>query len=226
MPTLLITGASRGLGLEFVKHYAAAGWRVHACARQPDAAALVAVAGDVRRHKLDATDWTGIAALAASLRGEPIDLLLANAGIAGRRAGDLGQVDARVWTETFITNALAPVKLAEAFADHVAASQRKLMVAISSRLGSIALNEAGGRYAYNASKAALNMGWKSLSVDLRGRGVTCVVLHPGWVSTDMGGAQAPVTPPQSIAGMTKVIAGLQASDSGKFFNYDGAPIPW
>lgn len=226
MPTLLITGASRGLGLEFVKHYAAAGWRVHGCARQPDAPALKAVAGDLRRHKLDATDWPGITALAGSLRGEAIDLLLANAGIAGREAGDLGAIDPAVWTQTFVTNALAPVKLAEAFADHVAASGRKLMVAISSRLGSIALNDAGGRYAYNASKTALNMGWKSLSVDLKGRGITCVVLHPGWVSTDMGGAQAPVTPPQSVAGMTTVVAGLQAADNGRFINYDGTPIPW
>jgi NAD(P)-dependent dehydrogenase (short-subunit alcohol dehydrogenase family) len=226
MPTLLITGANRGLGLEFVKHYAAAGWRVHACARQPEAPALKAVAGDVHRHALDATDGAQIAALAASLRGQPIDLLLANAGIAGRDAGELGRIDPEVWTRTFVTNALAPVKLAEAFAETVAASPRKLMVAISSRLGSIALNEAGGRYAYNASKAALNMGWKSLSVDLRGRGIACVVLHPGWVSTDMGGAQAPVTPPQSIAGMTRVIAGLTAADTGKFYNLDGTPIPW
>lgn len=226
MPSVLITGANRGLGLEFAKHYAAAGWRVHACTRQPDAPALKAVAGDVHPHGLDATDWGGITGLAGRLRGEPIDQLIANAGIAGREAGDLGTIDPDVWMRTFVTNALAPVKLAEAFVNHVAASTLRRMIAISSRLGSIALNESGGRYAYNASKAALNMGWKSLSCDLRGRGITCVVLHPGWVSTDMGGAQAPVTPPQSVAGMTKVIAGLTAADSGKFFNYDGTPIPW
>lgn len=225
MPTLLITGANRGLGLEFVKHYAAAGWRVHACARDADAAALKAVAGDVRRHRLDATDWSGISALAGTLRGEAIDLLLANAGISGSEAGDLGKIDADVWAHTFQVNALAPVKLAEAFVDHVAASDRKLMVAISSRLGSIEFND-GGRYAYRASKAALNSGWKGLAADLRDRGVTCVVLHPGWVSTDMGGAQAPVTPPQSVAGMTTVIAGLKAGDSGRFINFDGAALPW
>jgi NAD(P)-dependent dehydrogenase (short-subunit alcohol dehydrogenase family) len=225
MPTVLITGASRGLGLEFTRHYAHAGWRVHACARRPETAALTVIAGDVRRHRLDATDWHGIAALAQSLRGEAIDLLLANAGIAGREAGDLGKIDPEVWTQTFVTNALAPVKLAEAFVTHVAASDLRLMVAISSRLGSIALND-GARYAYRASKTALNMGWKSLSADLKGRGITCVVLHPGWVSTDMGGTQAPVTPAHSIAGMTKVIAGLTPADSGTFINYDGTPVPW
>lgn len=226
MPTLLITGANRGLGLEFVKHYAAAGWRIHACARDPEVPALKAVAGDIRRHALDATDWSGLTGLAASLKGEPIDLMLANAGVSGPEAADFGSIDPAVWTRTFVTNALAPVKLAEALVDNVAASDRKLMVAISSRLGSIALNETGGRYAYNASKSALNMGWKSLSCDLKARGITCVVLHPGWVSTDMGGPQAPVTPPQSIAGMTKVIAGITAADSGTFINFDGAPLPW
>ncbi|MCW5746616.1 MAG: SDR family oxidoreductase [Alphaproteobacteria bacterium] len=225
MPTLLITGANRGLGLQFVSHYAAAGWRVHACARQSEAPALKTIAGDVHCHALDATDWAAIAALAGSLRGEAIDLLLANAGIAGREAVDFGSIDPAVWTQTFVTNALAPLKLAEAFVDHVAASDRKLMVAISSRLGSIALND-GGRYAYRASKAALNDTWKGLSIDLRGRGITCVVLHPGWVSTDMGGAQAPVKPAQSIDGMTKVIARLKPSDSGSFINYDGTPLPW
>jgi NAD(P)-dependent dehydrogenase (short-subunit alcohol dehydrogenase family) len=225
MPTLLITGANRGLGLEFVKHYAGAGWRVHACARDADAAALKGISGDIRRHKLDATDWTGIAALATALRGEAIDLLLANAGVAGAAAAEFGTIDPEVWARTLQTNALAPVKLAEAFVEHVAASDRKLMVAISSQLGSIAMN-GGGRYAYRASKAALNAGWKGLSGDLRARGIVCVVLHPGWVATDMGGAQAPVTPPQSIAGMGKVIAGLKAADSGRFINFDGSALPW
>jgi NAD(P)-dependent dehydrogenase (short-subunit alcohol dehydrogenase family) len=226
VPTILLTGASRGLGIEFVKHYAAAGWRVHACARDPEVPALKAVSGDVRRHKLDVGDFAATASLAASLKGEAIDVLLANAGIAGREATDLGRIDPAVWLETFRINALAPVKLAEAFVDHVAASQRKAMIAISSRLGSIGLNHEGGRYAYRASKAALNMAWKSLATDTRSRGLTCVVLHPGWVSTDMGGAQAPVSPPRSIAGMTKVIEGLKPDDNGSFINYDGARFEW
>lgn len=226
MPTILITGASRGLGIEFVKHYAAAGWRVHACAREPDAPALKAVEGDVQAHALDVTDFAATAHLAATLQDEAIDVLLANAGIAGREAGDLGSIDADVWLKTFIVNALAPVKLAEAFVDHVAASRRKTMLAISSRLGSIGLNREGGRYAYRASKAALNMAWKSLATDTAARGLTCVVLHPGWVSTDMGGPQAPVSPSSSIAGMTEVIEALKPEDNGAFINYDGARFEW
>jgi NAD(P)-dependent dehydrogenase (short-subunit alcohol dehydrogenase family) len=226
MPTILLTGASRGLGIEFVKHYAATGWRVHACARDADTPALKAVKGDVQRHALDVTDFAATAKLASSLKGEAIDVLLANAGISGSEAGELGKVDANIWLETFRVNALAPVKLAEAFVDNVAASQRKAMLAISSRLGSIGLNHEGGRYAYRASKAALNMAWKSLATDTKARGLTCVVLHPGWVSTDMGGAAAPVTPPVSVAGMTKVIEGLKPTDNGGFINYDGARFEW
>lgn len=226
MPTILLTGAGRGLGIEFVRHYAAAGWRVHACARDADAAPLKAVKGDVQRHALDVTDFAATARLAATLKGEAIDVLLANAGIAGREATEFGKVDPDVWLETFRVNALAPLKLAEAFVDHVAASQRRAMVAISSRLGSIGLNREGGRYAYRASKAALNMAWRSLATDTRPRGLTCVVLHPGWVSTDMGGAQAPVTPPLSIAGMTKVIEALKPADTGGFINFDGTRFEW
>ena len=226
MPTLLITGAGRGLGLEFVRHYAAAGWRVHACARDPDTAALKAIGGDIVRHRLDVADFAATEALAASLRGEAVDLLLANAGIAGREATVLGSIDPAVWAETFRVNALAPLKLAEAFLEHVAASRLKTMVAISSRLGSIALNHEGGRYAYRASKTALNMGWTSLARDTSGRGTICVVLHPGWVSTDMGGTAAPVTPVRSVAGMTAVISGLGVGDSGRFINVDGAGLAW
>ena len=226
MPTLLITGAARGLGAEFVKHYAAEGWDIHACARTPDAIETKAGKGKFTRHKLDATDWAGIAKLARDLKGTPIDLLLANAGVIGNGANELGNIDPEAWTKTFLTNTMGPIKLAEAFRDHVAASQKKLMVAVSTRLASIALNLEGGRYAYRPSKTALNMAWKSLSIDLKGKGITCAVLHPGWVSTDMGGAAAPVTPVQSVAGMTKVIAKLTPTKTGHFFNFEGDEFPW
>jgi len=225
MPTVLITGAARGLGLDFVKQYAAKGWTVHACARDPAAASLKAIKGDVHCHKLEVTDYKAMAALANKLSGEAIDVLINNAGVGGRDAFALGSIDPAVWRDTFEVNALAPLMMAEAFVEHVARSKDRKMIAISSRLGSIALND-GGRYAYRASKAALNMQWTSLAKDTAGKGLICVVLHPGWVQTDMGGADAPLTPQQSISGLKQVLGRLRLEDSGKFFSYDGSEVPW
>ena len=223
MSTVLITGAARGLGLDFVKQYAARGWRVHACAREPDA--LKGIAGDVQAHRLEVTDYAAVAALARTLSGEAIDVLINTAGIAGREATVLGSIDPVVWRQTFELNTLAPLMIAAAFVEHVARSQGRKLIAISSRLGSIGLADSG-RYAYRASKAALNMEWKGLSKDLAGKGVICVVLHPGWVQTDMGGTAATLTIEQSVPAMVKVIDGLKPADSGRFLNYDGAELPW
>jgi NAD(P)-dependent dehydrogenase (short-subunit alcohol dehydrogenase family) len=223
MSTVLITGAARGLGLEFVKQYAAKGWKVHACARSPEA--LKSVAGVIHAHKLEVTDYAAVRALAAELKGEAIDVLICNAGISGKEATVLGAIDPATWRETFEVNALAPLMMAEAFADHVAASKDRKLIAISSRLGSITFADSG-RYSYRASKAALNMEWKGLSVDLASKGLICVVLHPGWVQTDMGGSSATLTIDQSVPAMVKLIDGLKSSDNGRFFNYDGAELPW
>ena len=223
MGTVLITGAARGLGLDFVKQYAAKGWRVHACAR--DAGPLKQVEGDIQTHRLEVTDYKAVAALAETLAGEAIDVLLCNAGIAGREAAVLGSIDPVVWRQTFEVNTLAPLMMAEAFVEHVAGSQARKLIAVSSRLGSIALADSG-RYAYRASKAALNMEWQGLSVDLAAKGLVCVVLHPGWVQTDMGGQTATLTIDQSVPAMVKVIDGLKPADNGRFINYDGTELPW
>jgi NAD(P)-dependent dehydrogenase (short-subunit alcohol dehydrogenase family) len=224
MSTILITGAARGLGLEFTRQYAGKGWRIHACARKPEG--LKDIKGDIHPHKLEVTDHKAVKALAAELAGEAIDVLICNAGVAGRDAGTLGQIDAAAWRETFEVNALAPLVMAEAFVPHLARSADKKLVAVSSQLGSIENNYGGGSYAYRASKTALNMEWRSLSIDTAGRGLICVVLHPGWVQTDMGGGSAPLTIAQSVPAMVKVIDGLKASDNGRFINYDGNGIPW
>jgi NAD(P)-dependent dehydrogenase (short-subunit alcohol dehydrogenase family) len=221
--TVLITGAARGLGLDFVKQYAAKGWKVHACARKPEA--LKQIKGDIHTHELEVTDYKAVAALAGKLAGEAIDVLICNAGISGREATVLGSIDPVVWRETFEVNALAPLMMAEAFVEHVARSKGRKLIAISSRLGSIALANSG-RYAYRASKAALNMEWKGLSIDLAGKGLICVVLHPGWVQTDMGGSGATLTIDQSVPAMVKLIDGLATADNGRFINYDGAELPW
>ena len=223
MPTVLITGAARGLGLDFTKQYAAKGWKVIACARQPESLKLIG--GTVQPHKLEVTDYAGVKALAKELSGQAIDVLICNAGIAGREATVLGEIDPAVWRQTFEVNALAPLMMAEAFVEHVARSQQKKLIAISSRLGSITHCN-NGRYAYRASKTALNMEWKGLSIDTAAKGLVCVVLHPGWVQTDMGGTEATLTIDQSVPAMVKVIEGLTQAQNGHFINYDGSEIPW
>lgn len=223
MSTVLITGAARGLGLDFVKQYAARGWKVHACARSPES--LKEVAGDIHLHKLEVTDYGAVKALASELKGEAIDVLICNAGVSGSEAGDLGRIDPKVWRDTFEVNALAPLMMAEAFVEQVAASKDRKLIAISSRLGSITHND-GARYAYRASKTALNMEWQSLSKDTAAKGLICVVLHPGWVQTDMGGQAATLTIAQSVPSMVKVIDGLKPADNGRFLNYDGTELPW
>ncbi|MEO8558186.1 MAG: SDR family oxidoreductase [Rhodospirillales bacterium] len=227
MPTVMITGASRGIGLEFSRQYAAHGWKVlAACRNLAGATELNKLTGDVSLFALDVDDDNSIEQLAERLKGMPIDVLINNAGVAGREAGALGSISSAAFMDVLRTNTVAPVKMAEAFADNVAASKERKLVAITSRLGSIELNDGGGMYAYRASKAALNAGWKSLSLDLKSKKIICAVFHPGWVQTDMGGKNAAVTPKDSVAGMSKVIAGLKSSDNGKFYNYDGVALAW
>lgn len=226
MSTVLITGAARGLGFDFTKRYAGKGWKVLACARKPDA--LKGIKGDIDPHSLEVTDYKAVKALARKLSGEAIDVLICNAGIGGSRgenAQSLGSLDPNVWREVFEVNTLAPLMMAEAFADHVARSQQRKLIAITSILGSIANNN-GGRYFYRASKTALNMEWNCLAKDLAGRNVICVALHPGWVQTDMGGSGATLTIEQSVPGMIKVIDGLEPSDNGRYLRYDGAELAW
>ena len=226
MPTVLITGANRGLGLEFVRSFAAEGWRVHACARNIEKAKRVkAIDGDVVCHKLDVTNGLKVASLARSLAEEPLDLLINNAGVYGPRTG-FGETDYDEWDAVLQVNVLAPLRLVERFIGMLAKGEGRTVVNVSSRMGSIASNTTGSSYIYRSSKAALNMVTKGLSVDLAPRGVTVVSLHPGWVQTDMGGEEADIPAEESIAGMRKVIAGLSPADSGKFFNYDGSEIGW
>jgi NAD(P)-dependent dehydrogenase (short-subunit alcohol dehydrogenase family) len=226
MPTALITGAARGLGLDFTKQYAAKGWKVLACARNPEG--LKQIKGDVHHHALEVTDYKAVNALAAKLSGEKIDVLICNAGVGSDRESNvqsLGTFDPVEWRRIFEINKLAPLMMAEAFVEHVAASQQKKMVVLSSQLGSIKNNN-GGRYFYRASKTALNMEWSCLAKDVEARGIIWLALHPGWVQTDMGGAAATLTIEQSVPAMVKVIDGLKPSDNGRFLQYDGTELPW
>jgi NAD(P)-dependent dehydrogenase (short-subunit alcohol dehydrogenase family) len=223
MPTVLVTGANRGLGLEFARQYVAEGWRVIATSRSLEkAAALRGLGKAVEIHALEVTDFAAVGALARALAGEAIDLLIANAGIVGPR--EMKPEAFEGWAETFRVNAIAPLALAGAFHAQVAKSAGHKMVAITSRLGSITVNGEGGMYAYRSSKAALNAAWHSFALDHRD--IIAAVLHPGWVRTDMGGKSATLSPEESVSGLRRVIAGLGPSQSGGFFGYDGAPIPW
>ncbi|MCR6631165.1 MAG: SDR family oxidoreductase [Magnetospirillum sp.] len=222
MPTILITGANRGLGLEFVRQYAADGWRVLATVRDPLSGKAASDAG-AEVYVADVTDPASIQRLHSSLAGVPLDILLNNAGIYGKDQA-FGAVDPDGFLAVMRTNALAPLKLAEAFVGQL--TGRKIIASVSSLMGSIAENSSGGFYAYRASKAALNMVVKSMALDLAGEGITALALSPGWVRTDMGGPNAPQEPHEAIAGMRAVLAKVTLNDSGKFFHFDGRELPW
>ncbi len=224
MPTVLITGASRGLGLEFCRQYAVEGWQVIAVCRRPAEAAELARLG-VRVEAADVADPVSVQDLARRLAGQPIDVLINNAGVFGGRQS-LGDVDLADWQQVLAVNCLGPYVMAEAFLPHLEAGGRKLLANVTSQMGSIADNSSGGYYAYRSSKAALNAVVKSLSIDLRPRGIAAILLHPGWVQTDMGGPGAPLTPPESVRGMRAVIDGAGMAQSGRFLGYDGQDIPW
>lgn len=220
MPTVLITGANRGIGLEFARQYAADGWDVIATARRPGDADELKRPG-VQVEELDAADPASIAALERRLEGRPIDVMIANAGVGGPR-----DLDPEGWAQTLATNSIGPTLLAASLRANVAASSERKMVAITSRMGSIADNGSGGYVIYRSSKAALNAAWRSLSIDWRDDGITLAMLHPGWVQTDMGGPSAQIDTRTSVAGMRQLIAGLTPERSGSFLTYEGQEVPW
>jgi NAD(P)-dependent dehydrogenase (short-subunit alcohol dehydrogenase family) len=231
VPSVLITGANRGLGFEFAKQCLADGWQVYAACRDPDSASELRRLADASGHKLrilnlDVTDLSSVKAAAAEVDGQAIDLLINNAGIGGPRGQTVGNIDYEAWAKVLDANTMGPMRVSEAFVDHVARSKRKLVVTLTSGMGSIADNTSGGSIAYRSSKAAVNMVMRSLAIDLAPRGITCVVVNPGWVRTDMGGPHATMTPAESVTRLKQMIETLGPAQSGKFFNYDGREYPW
>ncbi len=226
MSTALITGCDYGIGFEFARQYAGDGWRVHAVCLDAASQEKAEELCDVRFHNVDVSDEARVKALAESLKGEVIDLLINNAAtFAPDGPGTLQLPDLDEFTRVMRVNAVAPVYVADAFEDHVAASERKLMVFLGTRSGSIGDNGSGGHYAYRCSKAALNMAVKSISIDYAPRGIVAAVLHPGSVATETRkGGQIPVE--ESVSGMRKVIDGLTPEASGTFQRYDGGTIEW
>jgi NAD(P)-dependent dehydrogenase (short-subunit alcohol dehydrogenase family) len=227
MPTVLITGAGRGIGLEFARQYAADGWTVLATVRDAAKGAAPAALGrNVEVHLLDVTDRAAIAKLARELRDRPIDVLICSAGLYGDKPKqEFGAVDWAEWEAVLKTNVMAPLALAESFVDHVARSERKLIVMMTSQMGSTE-EASGGAYIYRSSKAALNNVAKNLAEDLALRGITVIAMDPGWVKTDMGGVSAPLTPEYSVRHMRKIFARAGRRQTGHYLRYDGASHPW
>ncbi|MBL8704419.1 MAG: SDR family oxidoreductase [Rhodospirillales bacterium] len=227
MTTVLVTGANRGIGLEFVRQYAADGYKVIATCRDPkDSKDLERVNGDVTVLPLDVAEDDSVAALAKALDKQPIDILLNNAGAYLDRGVGLGEFDYAKWSQSFDINVLGPMRVVEALVGNVARSKRKLLVFLTSQMGSIADNTGGGSYAYRSSKAALNAAVKSLSIDLKPREIACLLLHPGWVRTDMGGKNATLEVRDSVSGMRRVIESFELEQSVAFLRYNGETVPW
>lgn len=219
MPAVLVTGANRGIGLEFARQYAADGWNVIATARQasPELGAL-----NVRVERLDLTDADAVAAFPARIEG-PLDLFIANAGTNHPMNGESAD-EARDWQGMLMVNAIAPYMLGKALLPRLAAARGKA-IAISSGMGSIAQNS-GGWVPYRTSKAALDMAWTSLALEARKAGVPAILLSPGWVKTRMGGSGAEITPEDSVSAMRALIDRLTIEQTGKLLRRNGSEIPW
>ena len=222
--TVLVTGANRGLGLEFARQYKEAGWKVIGTARKPGEATELEALG-VRVVQLDVADQDSVDRMAAELGDQPIDLLINNAGIFPR-VGKIDEIDFDDYQRTLAVNTVGPVRVTRALLPNLRQGELKIIAGLSSNLGSIAENERGNFYGYRESKAGLNMFTKTLAAELGPEGFTCVVLTPGWVQTDMGGPNAPLQPADSIAGMKAVLDKVTPADNGTFWSYDGSQMPW
>ncbi|MGD8511534.1 MAG: SDR family oxidoreductase [Gammaproteobacteria bacterium] len=222
--TVLVTGANRGIGLEYAKQFSAKGYTVIGTARKPGQADELDVVAD-RVEQLDVADPKSVAALAERLDGVAIDILINNAGIFERQDVTIDEVDFDMMERTYAVNTLGPLRVTKALLPNLRAGKSKVVISMSSGLGSI--EKSNGRwYAYRSSKTALNQINKIWSVELGPEGFICTVLHPGWVRTDMGGSNATYSPEESVAGLIQVIEGLDAEDNGRFYDFQGNAIPW
>ena len=235
MPVAIITGANRGLGLEFARQCLGDGWKVIAINRRSSAGLdMLAERYPVKLIEADLTDDDSLAAAVAKIDEPGIDLLINNAGMMGDASFAevglnyqvFGMFDRDEWSRVFDINVFTPMALTELLAEKLEAAERPIVVTLSSMLGSNALNTMGNVYAYRASKAAVNSIMKSMGVNLGSRGIICVAMHPGWVKTEMGGPGADISPEESVAGIRRVLNDLTVADSGRFMAYDGSEMPY
>ncbi len=235
-PTVLITGSNRGIGFGLVRQYAFKGWTVIATARHPETAddlkAFAAEHPNVRIERLDVTDLASIEAVAEKYRGTPIDVLINNAGILGSiQDQTLGSFDYDTLEQVLDVNTIGPLRVASAFLDHVAASEQKKIMTVTSGLGSMALAQHfGGYYYYRISKAGVNMAMRVLRADVRDQGIVVGLVSPGIVDTDLnresGNSRKGITPDESARGLVEVIDAMTIESSNAMINYDGGTIPW
>ena len=225
MTTILITGTNRGIGLEFVKQYAAQGADIIACCREPAKASELKAIKGIRIMALDVGSTASIAALKKDLAGQPIDIVINNAGAGDPPKTAPGTIDMDAWLNVFRTNSAAPFAVAVALKDNLKAGRDKKLVTLTSVLGSIAEN-GGGMYVYRASKAAVNSIMHGLSKDWAKDGIAVGIFHPGWVQTDMGGKGAPTKPEDSVKGLRARIAELNPKTSGAYRDFENREIPW
>jgi len=232
MQSILITGSNRGLGLEWVRQYAALGWRVYATCRHPEAAddlkRLVKQYGGVSIHQLDVTNPEQVQGIAETLAGAKLDILINNAGTYFERWGHdkLGAIDYDSWRQTLDVNALGAVRVTEALRNNLARGDKRLMVAVTSHMGSITDISSPNDYAYRSSKAALNAAIKGLAYELTPLGIGILLVHPGWVRTRMGGNDAPLPVEESVRSMRTLVDRFTLQESGRFYRHDGAVLPW
>jgi NAD(P)-dependent dehydrogenase (short-subunit alcohol dehydrogenase family) len=231
MPTLLITGANRGIGLELTRQYLDEGWRVYATCRTPKKASelnklLMKHKKKLSVHPLDVTNYEQMDALKYALDDKPVDILLNNAGVYAAKASRFGETDNDAWEEAVQVNLISPMKMMENFVDNVAASKKRIIASMSTKMASMDDNSSGGAYAYRATKAALNAVMVSAAHDLRHRKIAAIILHPGWVRTDMGGPNGEISVKESAEQLRNILGDVSMEDSGKFFDIDGTVIPW
>ncbi len=219
---VLIIGASRGIGLEFVRQYRAAGDAVTGTARSDEGLAALQALG-ANAIALDVANMESASRLAWQVEGAAYDVVVVNAGVYGPSTSGLQPPTQADFDAVMHTNVLGPMRVIPQVADSLAPGAK--LAVLSSRMGSIGTRGSSSGWLYRASKAAVNSVMKDASVALNGR-ATCVSFHPGWVKTDMGGSGADITPTESVSGMRRVIASLKPSDTGRFMNYDGTEIPW
>jgi NAD(P)-dependent dehydrogenase (short-subunit alcohol dehydrogenase family) len=234
--TIVVTGTNRGIGLEMVRQYAAAGWEVIGTARNPEAAselqALSKQYKGISIEKLDVADVRSIEAFAARIKGRPVDVLVNNAGTLGDVPKQtIGSLDLDEFNKVMAANAFGALKVSEALKPNLLAGQMKKVFGMTSGLGSSELTARSGRfYAYRMSKAAVNIGFRALAADWKPDGILVGIIAPGMVETDLlrasGFPGKGITTQESVAGMIKVIDGMTLESNGKAINYDGKPIPW